>query len=156
MSEKLLAKDKEFADVYFGGPDELRGNATACYRYLHPRAKDNSCQVEGSRILSKPMVAQYLQSRRDKLTEVTGVNAEYVLLQAVRYLEISIGDRPAPKNFNPAGVKAGLDLIGRHAQVQAFRENIQHTHTHRLEQALARKQREIERAALDRSLKLVE
>ena len=156
MPNKLSAKDQRFADLYFGGPDDVMGNATACYRNLHPRAKDNTCQVEGSKLLSKPMVAEYLQAQREKLTEVTGVNAEYVLRQSIRYLEIAIGDRPAPENFNQAGVKAALELIGRHTRVQAFKDTIEHSHTHRLEHALARKSREFEKAALERNLKLVE
>ena len=156
MTDKLSAKDRQFSDLYFGGPDDMRGNATACYHHLHPRAKGNTCQVEGSKILSKPMVAEYLQAQREKLTEVTGVNAEYVLRQSIRYLEIAIGDRPAPENFNQAGVKAALELIGRHTRVQAFKDTIEHSHTHRLEQALARKSKEVEQAALDRKLVLVE
>jgi hypothetical protein len=156
MIKKLSAKDQQFADLYFGGPDDLMGNATACYRHLHPRAKDNTCQVEGSKILSKPMVADYLESRRQELTEATGVNAEYVLRQSIRYLEIVFGDRPAPTNFNPAGVKGALELIGRHTRVQAFKDTIEHSHTHRLEKALARKSKEVEKAALERNLVLVE
>ena len=156
MTDKLSAKDQQFADLYYGGPGDLMGNVTACYRELHPRAKDNTCQVEGSKILSKPMVAEYLQANREKLTEVTGINTEYVLRQSIRYLEIAIGDRPAPENFNHAGVKAALEIIGRHTQVQAFRDTVEHTHTHRLEQALARKSREFEKAVLERNLKLVE
>jgi hypothetical protein len=102
------------------------------------------------------MVADYLESRRQELTEATGVNAEYVLRQSIRYLEIVFGDRPAPTNFNPAGVKGALELIGRHTRVQAFKDNVEHTHTHRLEQALACKSKEVEQAALDRKLALVE
>jgi hypothetical protein len=156
MTKKLSAKDQQFADLYFGGQDDVMGNATACYRHLHPRAKDNTCQVEGSKILSKPMVADYLQAQREKPTEVTGINAEYVLRQSIRYLEIAIGDRPVPENFNHAGVKAALELIGRHTRVQAFRYTVEHTHTHRLEQRLAAKSKAVEQAALERKLALVE
>ena len=104
MTNKLSAKDQQFADLYFGGPDDMRGNATACYRQIHPMAKDNTCQVEGSKALSKPMVAKYLESKREELTEATGINAEYVLRQSIRYLEYAFGDRPAPKTFNPTAV----------------------------------------------------
>ena len=156
MTDKLSAKDQQFADLYFGGQDDVMGNATACYRHLHPRAKDNTCQVEGSKILSKPMVADYLQAQREKLTEVTGINAECVLRQSIRYFEIAIGDRPVPENFNHAGVKAALELIGRHTRVQAFKDTIEHSHTHRLEKALARGGKEVEQAALERMLALVE
>jgi hypothetical protein len=148
MTTKLSAKDQKFADLYNGGPDDQRGNATSCYRYLHPRAKDNTCQVEGSKLLSKPMVAEYLQSKREELTEATGINAEYVLRQSIRYLEIAFGDKPAPKNFNSSAVKGALDLIGRHTRVQAFQITVEHSHTHKLEQRLAARSKVIEGKAL--------
>ena len=156
MTDKLSAKDQQFADLYFGGADDVRGNATACYHEIHPRAKQRTCEVNGSRKLRQAEVVEYLESKREKLTEITGINAEYVLRQSIRYLEIAIGDRPAPENFNHAGVKAALELIGRHTRVQAFKDTIEHSHTHRLEKALARKSKEVEKAALERNLALVE
>jgi hypothetical protein len=171
MTKILSAKDQQFADLYYGGPDDMRGNATACYRHLHPKAKDNTCQVEGSKILSKPMVAAYLQTKREKLTEVTGINAEYVLRQSIRLYNRAMGDEPfeidvvAPsgelktierREYNPAIARQALELIGRHTQVQAFRDTIEHSHTHRLEKALARKSKEVEKAALERNLALSE
>ncbi len=45
---EINLKQREFVDIYMGGRDELRGNATACYRHLHPRASLSTCQVEGS------------------------------------------------------------------------------------------------------------
>lgn len=102
------------------------------------------------------MVANYLQAQREKLTEVTGINAEYVIRQSILYLEIAIGDRPAPENFNHAGVKAALELIGRRTRVEAFKDTIEHSHTHRLEKALARRGKEVEQAALEWMLALGE
>ena len=156
MTNKLSAKDRQFADHYFGGAADVRGNATACYHEIHPRAKQRTCEVNGSRKLRQAEVVEYLESMRDKLTETTGINAEYVLRQSIRYLEIAIGDRPVPENFNHAGVKAALELIGHHTRVQAFKDTIEHSHTHRLEKALARKSKEVEKAALERNLVLVE
>ncbi|MCP3669818.1 MAG: hypothetical protein GY814_05195 [Gammaproteobacteria bacterium] len=162
MAKKLSAKDQQFADLYFGGPDDVRGNATACYRYLHPRAKDNTCQVEGSKTLSKPIVSDYLQSRRENLTGVTGINAEYVLRQAIRLYKRAMGDEPFEidlvtpsgeirtserREYNPQVAKASLELIGKHTQVQAFQDNVEHTHTHQLERALARAHQNIEAKA---------
>jgi hypothetical protein len=79
------------------------------------------------------MVADYLNSRRLELTEATGVNAEYVLRQSIRYLEIAFGDKPAPKNFNVPAVKGALEIIEKHAKVSAFQDNVEHSHIHRLE-----------------------
>ncbi|MDH3636730.1 MAG: terminase small subunit [Gammaproteobacteria bacterium] len=155
MINKLSARDREFADNFFGGPDEVRGNATACYRHLHPKAKITTCQVEGSKILSKPMVALYLESRRVELTKSTGINAEYVLRQSVRYLEIAFGDRPAPEGFNAMGVKAALELIGKNTGVKAFQDSIEIGHTFKLEQMLNDRIKAIEVAADQRKLELV-
>jgi phage terminase small subunit len=156
MTKILSAKDQQFADLYYGGPDDMRGNATACYRAIHPRAKQRTCEVNGSRKLRQAEVVEYLESKREELTEATGVNAEYVLRQSIRYLEIAIGDRPTPENFNHAGVKAALELIGRHTRVQALKDTIEHSHTYQLEQRLAVKSKAVEKAALERNLKLVE
>ena len=171
MTNKLSAKDQQFADLYFGGPDDLIGNATACYRYLHPRAKDNTCQVEGSKILSKPMVDAYLQSKREKLTEVTGINAEYVLRQSIRLYDRAVGDEAVElvnietdkdtgaehvtvveqRTYDPQTAKAALQLIGQHKDIQAFRVNVEHSHTHRLAQRLAKRGKEVENAAARRN-----
>ena len=60
------------------------------------------------------------------------------------------------RQFNPQALGKALELIGRHTQVQAFNVKVEHSHTHRLEQALARKSKEVEKAALERTLVLVE
>jgi len=56
----------------------------------------------------------------------------------------------ARRDYNPQVAKAALELIGRHTQVQAFKENVEHSHTHRLEQELARKGKQVEDAAARR------
>ena len=156
MTNKLTLKDREFADLWRGGPDELRGNAAAIYRHMHPKCKPATAETNGPAVLRKTQVKEYLDIKSGELSKKCDVDAEYVLRQSIRYLEIAIGDRPAPEKFNHAGVKAALELIGRHTQVQAFKDTIEHKHTHRLEQALARKSKEVEKAALERNLVLVE
>ena len=78
----------------------------------------------------------------------------YASQSAISKLRLETG--PVPENFNHAGVKAALELIGRHTRVQAFKDTIEHSHTHRLEKALARRGKEVEQAALERMLALVE
>lgn len=101
------------------------------------------------------MVADYLNSRRLELTEATGVNAEYVLRQSIRYLEIAFGDKPAPKNFNVSAVKGALEIIEKHAKVRAFQDNVEHSHIHRLERALASKSQVVEKEPAKRKLVLL-
>ena len=171
MTNKLSAKDRQFADHYFGGAADVRGNATACYHEIHPRAKQRTCEVNGSRKLRQAEVVEYLESMRDKLTETTGINAEYVLRQSIRLYNRAMGDEPIEvdvvtpsgelrtierREYNPQVAKAALELIGKHTQVQAFRDNVEHTHTHRLEHRLAAKSKAVEKASLERNLVLVE
>jgi hypothetical protein len=171
MTNKLSAKDQQFADHYFGGAADVRGNATACYHEIHPRAKQRTCEVNGSRKLRQAEVREYLGSKREKLTEITGINAEYVLRQSIRLYNRAMGDESIEidvvassgelktierREYNPAIARQALELIGRHTQVQAFRDTIEHSHTHRLEQRLAAKSKAVEKAALERNLALVE
>ena len=171
MTNKLSAKDRQFADHYFGGAADVRGNATACYHEIHPRAKQRTCEVNGSRKLRQAEVLEYLESKREKLTKATGINAEYVLRQSIRLYNRAMGDEPieidivAPsgelrtierREYNPQVARQALELIGRHTQVQAFKDTVEHSHTHRLEQALARRSKEVEKLALERKLELVE
>ena len=176
MTNKLSPKDQQFADLYFGGPDDMRGNATACYRQIHPKAKDNTCQVEGSKTLSKPMVAKYLESKREELTEKTGVNAEYVLRQSIRLYDRAMGDEPVPdettietnpetgqevvikterRDYDPTTARHALQLLGQHKSVQAFSQTVEHNHTHTLENRLAARSKAIEKAAIKRNMELV-
>lgn len=174
MNRNLSPKDREFADLYFGGPDDLRGNATACYRAIHPRAKQRTCEVNGSRKLSQAEVVDYLESKREALTVATGINAQWVLEQSVRLYDRCMGDASYPveyqrtdpetgivtvetyyiRSFNPAGAKAALELIGRNRGIQAFKDNVEVSHTHHLEQALTKRAKAVETAAL-RKLELV-
>ena len=68
---EINLKQREFVDLYMGGPDELRGNATACYRHLHPRASLSTCKTEGSKCLTNPHVKQYLAAKAQLVTEKT-------------------------------------------------------------------------------------
>ena len=57
----ISLKERQFADLYMGGPDHLRGNAAACYRELHPRCKPSTAETEGPKTLRKPQVKGYLE-----------------------------------------------------------------------------------------------
>lgn len=167
--EKISIKDQQFADYYMGGPDNLRGNATACYRYMHPTAKETTCQQEGSTTLNKPMVQAYIEARVSAIQDVTGINAAWVLDQSVRLLRMGFGDIASPheamvfgtkvkhtlKTFNPNAVKSALELIGKNITVKAFQENVEVTHNFDLEQLLNDRSKAVEKAAADRKLAVV-
>jgi hypothetical protein len=122
------------------------------------------------------MVAQYLQSRQDKLTEVTGINAEFLLRQSKRLYDRAMGDEPVAgettietdpetgqevvikterRDYDPTTARHALQLIGQHKSVQAFSQTVEHNHTHTLENRLAARSKAIEKAAIKRNLELV-
>ena len=167
--EKISIKDQQFADYYMGGPDNLRGNATACYRYMHPTASENTCQQRGSKTYNKVKVQAYIEARAKDIQNVTGINAAWVLDQSVRLLRMGFGDVSSPremtvfgdrikytsKEFNPNAVKSALELIGKNITVKAFQENVEVTHNFDLEQLLNDRSKAVEKAAADRKLALV-
>ena len=143
----ITLKDQEFVDLYVGGPDELRGNATACYRCLHPRCAASTAETEGPATLRKPQVQAYLEEKAKRVQELTDINAAYVLNQSVRFLEISFGDKPTPDKFNAAGIGKALELIGKNVTVQAFKSNLEISENPDLVAILRRQQRIVEERA---------
>ena len=164
----ISAKDQHFADKYYGGSAELRGSAKACYKHIHPRCQDSTAATEGPALLRKPQVRAYLEQQGEKVTERAEINAQWALEQSVRLFARCMGDEAYPveytitdketgekstgtyfkRSFNAAGAKAALELIGRNRGIQAFKENIEVSHTHRLEEALAKRAKIVEESAL--------
>jgi len=160
----ISAKDQHFADKYYGGPDNLRGSAKACYKHLHPRCKDSTAATEGPALLRKPQVRAYLEQQGKKITERAEINAQWVLEQSVRLFDRCMGDEAYPveytitdketgekstgtyfnRSFNAAGARAALELIGRNTGIAAFSDQIEVSHTHYLEQQLAKRSKLIE------------
>jgi phage terminase small subunit len=130
----------------------------------------------GARLLQNAKVKEYIANHQEKVAEKIDITAESVLRDAIRFRDIAFGDLPGIyermvkgpetgeyhkvidrlRQFNPTALGKALELIGRNKSVQAFRETVEVSHTHRLEQALARKSKEVEKAALERTLVLVE
>jgi phage terminase small subunit len=172
----ISAKDQQFADHFFGGPDGLRGSAKACYKHLHPRCKDSTAATEGPALLRKPQVQAYLEQQGKKITERAEINAQWVLEQSIRLYHRCMGDEAYPveyertdpqtgivtaetyatRSFNAAGARAALELIGRNTGIQAFKDNVEVSHTHYLENMLNKRAKQLESAATKRKLELME
>lgn len=80
----LTLKEREFADLYRSGPDEVRGSAKRCYKKIHPRCKDSTAETNGPAILRKTQVSGYLQTKAKKAMEVADLTQERVLLEIMR------------------------------------------------------------------------
>ncbi|WP_417518745.1 terminase small subunit [Marinobacter sp.] len=73
------AKLREFADLYRGGPSDVRGNATQCYQALHPGAKGKAATVNATEYLNHPYTQEYLRAQTDAVAESADIRQERVL-----------------------------------------------------------------------------
>lgn len=79
-----LVKMRQFADLYRGGPDDVRGNAAACYKAVHPKATKKVCESSGSNYLNHPYTQEYMREKTDKVAEKADITQERVLKEVFR------------------------------------------------------------------------
>ncbi|MBB20196.1 MAG: hypothetical protein CMP20_12155 [Rickettsiales bacterium] len=96
--ESTLAKLREFADLYRGGPDGVRSNAARCYAELHPGAHPKNCEARGSEYLNHPYTQEYMREKTDKVAEKADITQERVIKEIAR-----IGLFDARKLFDNVG-----------------------------------------------------
>jgi phage terminase small subunit len=97
--------------------------ASTAYRNAGYSATGNAAEVSASRLFKNAKVANRLAELRarvaDKVTEITGIDAAWVLARAAELHAKALEE----KQLSVA--KGALDLIGKHVDVQAFREQMQ-------------------------------
>jgi len=96
--EATKAKMREFADLYRGGPDGVRGNSAQCYKAVHPKASTKVCESMGSHYLNHPYTQEYLREKTDAVAESADITQERVLKEVAR-----IGLFDARKLFDNRG-----------------------------------------------------
>lgn len=74
----------EFADLYRGGPDDIRGNATACYQIVSPRASVATARKKGQEYLAHRIVQERLAERTEQIAADADVTQERVLKEIAR------------------------------------------------------------------------
>lgn len=84
LRESTKAKMREFADLYRGGPDEVRGDAAKCYGALHPRASKKVCEAMGCEYFNHPYTKAYLQEKTDAVASEADITQERVLKEVAR------------------------------------------------------------------------
>lgn len=91
--------------------------------------------------LAKPHVNDYLVFLKSQRTEETGIDAKYVLTQAKKLhercmqeiepvtdkngVQLKTEDGRPIFTFNAQGAAKGLELVGKHIDVQAFKDKIE-------------------------------
>ena len=171
QAQPLNARQREFLRLYVGRNSRYRGNATACYKKAYECSDDRVAQACGSRLTRENVhIKAAIEAAKQKALDNLGIDATFVLRESLRLYDRAMGDEAVEvdvidtkkqadgstvhvvrvveqRDHNPAIARQALELIGRHTSVQAFQDNVEHTHTHRLEQALAKRHQQIEAAA---------
>ncbi|RSV15668.1 terminase small subunit [Sphingomonas sp. ABOLF] len=100
----------------------------------------DSADVEGCRLLGNAKVAQAIAGLKAERSERTKIDADYVLTQAVKLHErcmqevepvlgafgVQVKDEQGRNvfKFNAAGAAKALELVGKHVDVQAFKDTM--------------------------------
>lgn len=101
---------------------------------------DRNAKSIGQENMTKPKILAAIQEEMAERSERTKIDADYVLQQANELLLKSLGEKPITKTlnvdgalieqtvheFNANGVGKALELLGKHVDVQAFKERLQH------------------------------
>lgn len=118
--KSTMAKYREFADLYRGGPDHCRGDAAKCYKEMHPRASKKVCEAQGSRYFNNEHTQQYLQEATSEVAKRADVTQERILqeLACLGFYDIRklFNDDGSPKavselDDDTARAIVGLDAV---------------------------------------------
>jgi len=96
--EGTKAKMRAFADLYRGGPDDIRGNAKACYKAVYPRSSIKVCEAQGARTLNHEYTQGYLRAKADESAHKADITQDRVLQEIAR-----CGMYDMRKLFNESG-----------------------------------------------------
>lgn len=132
----LTPKQERFVSEYL-----LDLNATQAA--IRAGYSERTANEQGARLLAKVSVAAAIAEAQAARSERTKIDADYVLRQAVKLHErcmqevVPLTDRKGRQIrdddgnplfvFNAAGAAKALELVGKHVDVQAFREQIEHS-----------------------------
>ena len=163
QAQPLNARQREFLRLYIGRNTRYRGNATACYAKAYDCSDKKTAQACGSRLTTtNPHIKAAIERANQKAMDNLGIDATFVLQESLHLYDVALGNVaievdqitkdgsvvPVEVRSLDLGVASRqLDQIGRHTSVQAFQDNVNHSHTHYLEQRLAQRHRELEAKA---------
>jgi len=128
-SNKLNDKQKLFVSEYLKDLNATRAAIRAGY-------SKKTARSQGQRLLTKADVAAAIEKSFEKRLERTDIDADYVLRQAVKVHErcmqaVPVLDKKGcptgEYRFDAASACRSLELVGKHIDVQAFKENHEHT-----------------------------
>jgi phage terminase small subunit len=89
-----------------------------------------TAEQQGYQLLQNTSVSAAIAEAMEKRSQETAIDAAWVLTEARKVYEAAMG-----KDSLPAALKA-LEIMGKHVNVQAFKEQIDHRHSMTGEEAL--------------------
>lgn len=148
---KLTDKQKRFVKEYLVDLNATQAAIRAGY------SKETARQM-GSENLAKPVIADKIAKANEKKLKEAEIDAQWVLNQAVK-LHKRCMQEIKPKmhrvegelvplvddqgnyvfEFNAAGASKALELTGKHVNIQAFKEKVEHSVDEELTQWLQKK-----------------
>ena len=165
---QLNGKQRQFLKCYVGRDPELHGNATRCYKAVYGLTDTRSASVCGSQMTKHPVISKLIAEALERQNQKIVIDAGFVLAESKRLYDRAMGDAPISDRvtietdpetgqervkavlrheYDPATARQALQMIGQHKSVQAFTQTVEHSHTHRLEQRLAARSKQIEASA---------
>lgn len=124
MAKKLTDKQELFCKEYLIDLNATQAAIRAGY-------SKKTAQEIGSENLSKPMIQERISELQDSRNERLQIDADWVLKRALEINErcmqhepVIAGGKPTGEyKFDAAGANKSLELIGKHVDVQAWKEN---------------------------------
>jgi len=133
-SVKLTAKQKNFVAEYIIDFNATRAAKAAGY-------SEKTANRIASQNLTKTGIQKAIAKAMKERNERVKINADYVLLKAKELLLKSIGEVAVDKvfvsngepvlftarEFNASGAGKALEILGKHVDIQAFKEKVEHS-----------------------------
>ena len=123
---KLTDKQEMFCQEYLIDLNATQAAIRAGY-------SENAARQQGAENMAKPVIQDRVSELMKERTEKTKIDAEWVLKRAVKVHErcmqaepVMIGGEPSGEyKFDSSGANKSLELIGKHIDVQAFKEKME-------------------------------
>lgn len=91
-------------------------NAAAAYKKVYPDASYGTCRTNGSRILKKPEVKEYLENYVKDLYAEQMINAETIALELLEMARANKGDEHYPASVKLKAIELLQKQLGLQSQ----------------------------------------
>lgn len=125
MATELNDKQQRFAEEYVIDLNATQAAIRAGY-------DQNSAYSQGCRLLKHDKVKKYIDKLIDKRSERAQIDADWVLRKAAESHDRAV------TNGDERAAQGALQLVGKHVNVQAFKERVEVTGDSELMERLAR------------------